>query len=166
MPFVSKALTIFSSAQKYIIIGLVVALAATNFGWHLTQVSLDTVRLNLDKEVLGRKNDRLSYESAQAKAAVLAYEEKTKKEAADVARSKKADEDYIALMHKYNASLLRYQTNQRPTSTINLPVTPDTPDGSDGSSESTGIFITMSDANICTENTARIQVVHDWATKK
>lgn len=159
MPFVSKALTIFSSAQKYIIIGLVVALAATNFGWHLTQVSLD-------KEVLGRKNDRLSYESAQAKAAVLAYEEKTKKEAADVARSKKADEDYIALMHKYNASLLRYQTNQRPTSTINLPVTPDTPDGSDGSSESTGIFITMSDANICTENTARIQVVHDWATKK
>lgn len=157
MPFVSKALSVLDGAQKYIIAGLIVALTVTNFGWHLTQVSLD-------KEVLGRKNDRLSFENAQAEATVLAYTEKVKKDADNAANKAKADEDYLTLMRKYNASLLRYQANQRPTGIIDLSSTSVTTDGSNSTSESTSISITMNDASICAENTARIQAVQKWAS--
>lgn len=78
------------------------------------------------------------------------------------ANAEQADINYHDLLSKYNASILRYKANQSSSRKAHSDQLP-TSEGGDGSGTSTFISITMSDAKICSVNTARLQAVRDWA---
>lgn len=78
--------------------------------------------------------------------------------------SEKADKSYSGLLSQYHTSLLRYKANQsgsvRPgDSKLSTTESFDRP----GESPDFSIKISVDDANVCAENTARLQLAHDWA---
>ena len=154
---------LWTRISNYVTIGLGAALLATSIGWYTTNVRLTYTKYELKAEKLGRKNDRLIYKGAQKEAEVKSLNKVLEVERKNVELANKADQDYSALLRKYNDSLLRYQASQRPSGGIHMSSTSTTSDGSHFTSENTEISISLNDAGICAENTARIQAVHDWA---
>ena len=154
---------VYSKILDYLLAGATIALVATSVGWFVTDLKLDHSRSLVKLEKQGRKLDRTTYEKAQADAAVVALDAALKKERENAEKARKADEAYSTLLSKYNASIVRYQAAQRKTNTINMSSTSVTSDGSNFTSESTTISISIEDAGICAENTARIQAVKEWS---
>lgn len=109
-------------------------------GWRLDHLTLNN---QLSKE----KAARLTRE-AQAQAAKLEYTQ----------NAKAADGRYAELLAQYNANLVRYK-QMSASSRSQAPA----PQSGNGPSENSGIYISVRDAEICTENTARLVAVHDWA---
>lgn len=162
-----KIVEIYSKIRDYLLVGSVTALVMTSIGWYTTDLKLDTAKVQIKFEQEGRILDRTIYEKAQAEAANKAYEEKIKKDEENAKKAAKADADYNALLSRYNASILRYQASQtadRSTGSIHMSSTSETSDGSNSTRESTEILITLEDAGICAENTARLGAVRNWAT--
>lgn len=153
---------VYNKIRDYLLVGSVVALVAASVGWYVTDLRLDHTKSLVQLEKQGRQLDRAIYEKAQVDAANKSLEAVLKKEREDVEKAKQADEAYASLLNKYNASLLRYQASQRKANTIDMSSTSITSDGSNLTSESTSISITITDAQICAENTARLQAVKTW----
>jgi hypothetical protein len=105
----------------------------------------------------------LNVKNAQEQAKVLDLERALEQERKDAENARKADEAYNDLLRKYNSSIVRYQASQRTPGGITLSSSSSTFDGSYERSESTIISITLDDAGICAENTARLQAVRQWA---
>ena len=152
----------WTKISNYVTAGLGAALIATSIGWYLTDVQLNYTKSALVIEKLGRKNDRLAYEKAQKDAEVISLNKVIEVERKNAEEARKADEAYAGLLSKYNASIVRYQAAQRSTGKIDLSSTSITSSGSDVTSENTRISITIDDAGICAENTARLQAVKRW----
>jgi hypothetical protein len=144
---------------KYATGGLAAALLVSNVAWY---VAWDWQKDRVVAEQRSHEKTKQNYKDAQAEATIKAYEAKVKEDEDNAKKAKKADEAYSALLSKYNASILRYEASQRAASTINLSSTSTTSDGDYQSSDSTSISITISDAQICAENTARLMAAHEW----
>lgn len=153
-------LQVFDKIKFYLIGGLGAALLVSNVGWY---ISYDLKSDALNKSKWAHAETILRYDKAQKEAEALSLKAALEKERENNDKARKADEAYDTLMRKYNTSIVRYQAAQRTPSTIDLSSTSKTSDGSNTTSENTRILITISDAHICAENTARIQAVHDWA---
>lgn len=162
-----RIVDVYSKIRDYLLAGSVVGLVAASVGWYVTDLKLDTAKVRIKFEQEGRILDRTIYEKAQAEAANVAYEEKIKKDEENAKKAAQADADYNALLSRYNASILRYQASQtadRSTGSIHMSSTSTTSEGGNFSSENTEILITLEDAGICAENTARLGAVRNWAT--
>lgn len=162
-----KLIDVYSKIRDYLLAGSVVALVAASVGWYTTDLKLDAAKVRIKFEQQSRILDRTIYEKAQAEAANIAYEEKIKKDEENAKKAAKADADYNALLSRYNASILRYQASQtadRPSGSIHMSSSSTSSDGSHFTSESTEISISIEDAGICAENTARLSAVRSWAT--
>ena len=153
----------WTKISNYVTIGLGAAFIATSVGWYMTDVRLNYTKSALVIEKLGRKNDKLTYEKAQKDAEVLALNKVIEVERKNAEEARKADEAYAGLLSKYNASIVRYQAAHSAPSTIHLSGSSESSDGNYTSSESTEILITLSDAHICAENTARLESARQWA---
>lgn len=113
--------------------------------------------------------DVQSFKAAQAAANKQAETEKRALLKESKANADQADAKYASLFASYRANLLRYkaslsQGNTDQAEHNQLP----TPQGGDGPSKGTDVPFTtlpisLDDASICAENTARLQAVHDWA---
>lgn len=155
-------LLIWQRIHTYVTAGLAAAVVVTSLGWYVTD-------LKLDKEILGRAADKLAYENAQREFENKALQEKMRIENENRKRAEEADERYTALLSQYQSGLMRFREAQRQVGGTNLPGTPATASGSDGPGTSAQLpdtlMITFEDAEICAENTARIKIVQEWATK-
>lgn len=145
---------------KLYLIGLLIGLQVlTAYMWHHTADELKTEKASHTKDI----ND---FKAAQIAANEKAQQEKQALEQASKERANAADKDYSSLLSKYNASLLRYSTTHQSVAVQSNPSEQySTTEGGDGPSPDTLISITLSDAQICATNTARLQAVHDWAVK-
>lgn len=120
----------------------------------------------LVKEKAAHAADIQNFKTAQTLADAKAQAERIALQKESKANADQADANYTGLAAKYHASLLRYaQTTSGGKGPGNnqLPTT----QGTDGPSPSTDLpatlTITGSDAQICADNTARLQTAHDWA---
>lgn len=129
--------------------------------------SLHNAQAALTKEKAAHVLDITNFKNAQTEANAKAAAAKAALIKEGRHEADQADQNYSALLKRYNANLLRYKASQsgsiRPGN-YQLP----TAQGGDGSSSSPEvsegqIVIDMGDAQICAVNTARLQAVHDWA---
>lgn len=156
----TRGLTIWSSIHKYVTLGLLATTLVSSGMYYVTDL-----RLEASEEA--RQADGERFARAQAEAEVLALEERTRIEQEYEDRAEERDSELADLLSRYNASLVRYANR----STASGPATSASDrgtEGSDGPSESPVlpsdvILIPYSDAEICAENTARLQVVREWA---
>lgn len=149
----------------YVSIGLGSLLLLSNLVWYTAYQGKDRA---LSEERSAHSITILNYKKAQSDAALLSTQKAREQEAKDAIKAQQANEAYSSLLSKYNASIVRYQATaaKRPAGEIYLSSTSTTTSGSDSTSESTRILITIDDAQICAENTARLKIVHDWATNR
>jgi hypothetical protein len=147
--------------RDYVTIGLAALLLVTSFGWY-------TTNLKYKAEKNGREADHQTYIAEQAKFKAKALENKMEVERIANEKAKQADTDYSTLFNKYNSILVRYKAAQGAVSRPSVPL----PSGSSGSGNGPGtsadvpsdtITILYSDAEICADNTARLEAVQTWA---
>lgn len=140
--------------------GIPVALVLSNLTWY---VCYDNIRDKLVAERTAHEETIESYQKAQMEAEILNLKEARRIENENIKKAQEADATYAGLLRKYNASVLRYQAAQSTANTVYLSSTSESTDGVNQSREHTGILISLSDAGICAENTARLKAAHDWA---
>lgn len=130
-------------------------------GWRLYHTQLD-----LQQEKAAHTKDINDFKNAQELANAKAEMKRAEIIRESEADAAKADANYLNLLAKYHASLVRYKASQSGSGRPNSDQYPTT-QGGDGPSTSTElpdqINITVEDAQICAVNTARLQAVHDWA---
>ena len=165
-----KVSGVYGSIRNYITLGLVVVVLFLAGYWYVTDLKLISARHQVDTEKALRKADQESYKAAQAKAEANALMAKAKQEKIDRDNAEKADASYRALLSKYNASLVHFAQSQRATSYANMSGQAKSPEVFNRPSADTFIpqtvNITFDDAQVCAENTARLQAAHDWAVSK
>lgn len=135
---------------------------ASNIGWYISYDLKDDALRGARQTITENKN---KYDKAQLEAANKSLQDKINKEAEDAANTEKANLAYAALYDKYRASLVRLSESQRPTAKFDMSQASSVTHGGDTTSESSGlsVTITLPDAEICAENTARLVTIHEWA---
>jgi len=157
----SRVLGLWDRLRDYVTLGLFVGLVAVTILWRFSVGDLA-----LEKE--GRLRDQETYQSAQSAAEAKALRLKQEQEKKDRDKQEAADSNAAALRSKYDGILRRYAEAQRTISRTNLPGSSPTPEGSNGPGTSAvlpdSLTIPYKDAEICAENTARLEAVQKWAT--
>ena len=154
---------LIQNIQHYWFLWLIGTLLVTNgftaWEWRSTDA-------NLVRERAAHAADIASFKNAQAIASAKADAERAAIQKESKANADQADANYSGLLAQYHASLLRYaQANSGAGQPGNhqLPA----PKGTDGPSTGTQLPATITisgyDAEICAENTARLEAAHDWA---
>lgn len=139
-----------------IVLGL--ALIITSLGWADSHKALVQERVSHQLDVQ-RFKDAQAEANRKAEAKRTELEKKAKDDA------KKADGRYNALLAEYRSNLLRFKANQS-GSVGSGHNKLQTTEGADRSGSSTDVLtISISDAEVCAVNTARLQAAHDWATE-
>jgi hypothetical protein len=152
-------LALWSRFSSYITLGLAATALATSGMWYVTS-------LRLAASEAAREADIQQFSRAQAEAEVIALQERSRIEQEYEDRAEERDQELSDLLVRYNASLVRY-ANRSQTSGPVAPAQDRGTEGSNGPSESPVVSLDMilipyTDAEICSENTARLQVVRDW----
>lgn len=154
------------SFLKYLSIALGASLGVSNFAWYVAYNVKDDALVRSLQEHTETIN---KYEKAQLKAEVKSLREIQTKEEESRKNAEESNQAYGDLLSKYKSSLVRLQEAQsrRPSSGFDLSSTTTTSDGTNTESESSklSIRITLPDAEICAENTARLVTIHDWYEK-
>lgn len=152
--------------NSYVTLALLAAVAGLGVSNYIYSLKLDSANQAVKVEKEGRKTDRATYESAQAKAKALAIEAKAKKELEDAKKAAEADVRVEYWKRKFDASLLRYKALGSQSGVTYLPRPSTVAEGSDGPSNDPGLFISMKDADTCAVNTARLLSLHELAVEK
>lgn len=157
----TRVLDLYSRVRDYLLIGATCVAVSASIGWYVTD-------LKLDAERIGRVADKKAYKQAQAEYTAEATRLKAEQEKKDNERYAKAERDYSDLLRKYDTNLMRLKrTSESKSRGGNLPRPTEGSLSSDRPSNSTEVptvVISYDDAEICAINTARLQVVHEWAT--
>lgn len=145
-----------------------IAVAVSGAGWAHTSNKLEAERTahqetkdNHEQIVQGFKDaQELADQKAEAKRKEI--EKEAKREAEE------ADKRYNDLYAKYRSNLVRYQQasqGDRSGPDSGEVRTTESGYGPGGGAEFPTVLISFKDADICAVNTARLQVVRDWALK-
>lgn len=156
--------------QLYIIAALVLVTTVTSVGWYVTDLKLDKAKQEL-------VTFQETVKSAQKEAELKAVKAKAEQEKKDEIRREEADTLTTDLKSKYSALLVRYAEAQRKASRANLSSPSKASEGIDGPGGDTELpagavnlpetlTIPYKDAQICADNTARLEAAHEWATTK
>lgn len=168
LPYLSGiAGPVIASFQKYWQYYIIVVLAvASMFSYHEWQ----TVAVDLHTEKLAHAADIKAFKDSQAEADARAKKLAETLTQQSKAKAHEADRNYKSLYAQYRANLVRYQALQRAAHGSGTGQASGTAQGSNGSGQGsvvpapTGpLIITGQDAQICAENTAKLQAAHDWA---
>lgn len=150
---------IVANWKVWLIVLLIVGNGGFAWEWHHTSGLLT-------KEKAAHAADIQNFKNAQALADAKAQAERTSLLKESKANAAQADANYTGLAAKYHASLVRYAqttSGSKGPGDNQLP----TPKGADGPGTSSDLpatlTITGSDAQICADNTARLEAAHDWA---
>lgn len=107
--------------------------------------------------------EKEAHAKEDAEAAVTLYKEKVRIDEENQQKAEEADVRADYWRSQYNAALLRYSKQAATEGTIHLSSTSEVTEGDYRSSDSTSILITLKDAGICAENTARLKAVNEWS---
>lgn len=156
----SSALSIWKKIQNYVTAGLFITTVVAGGLYYVTDLRLEACEANTQAIVEATR-------AAAAEAETIAIQDRNRIEEEYREHAAEQAQAYDDLLGRYNASLVRY-ANRSPTSRATA-----TPEGgstgsTDRPSESPDvpddlILITYSDAEICAENTARLQIAQEWA---
>lgn len=156
----ADALGLWTRFRDYVTIGLFCTTLVASGMYYVTDLRLEACEANTQAIIN-------STEAAAAEATLEAERDKQRIEQEYRDRAEQADEEFANLLTRYNASLVRYANRSSPSGPAASAESGST--GSvDGASESPVvpndlITIPFSDAEICAENTARLQVAREWA---
>ena len=129
----------------------------------LLDVELKQTHKNLVKEQASHQLDISMFKQAQqiadtnAKAQVAAMQKEY------TTNAQQADINYSNLYTKYKSVLVQYSANQGAAKHVDSVPQADPAQSGNGSSSNPQLSVSTIDAQICAENTARLQAVHDWA---
>jgi len=104
-----------------------------------------------------------SFKDTQAEANRKAEAKRVELKKESEENAKNADRRYNDLYSVYRANLLRYKADQGNSVRSNRSELQPTQGGNRPSGSTDVLTITISDANICATNTARLQAVREWA---
>jgi hypothetical protein len=110
-----------------------------------------------------RKNDRLTYEKAQADATAKALQEKMEKEREYARIKEEQDVAYGRLLNEYRSAVVRYKAAQSSARRTYLPGNPSASGVDAGTGSGSFIPVPEDDLLICATNTAKAQIAHEWA---
>jgi len=156
--------------SQYLLLFCFVWASAASLGWKLDNLRLQEAKAETREQIEGRASDARLYRAAQAEYTAEALREKAEIERRDREREREANENYDVLLASYRDALrLRRESATRDeNSRDNLP----SPSGTPGSSPdeakspivppSEFLMISWEDADICSENTAKIITVYEW----
>lgn len=153
------------SATHILIVALV---AATVWGWlgHRSAAKWHRVA---DSTEIARKADRREYRAAQVQAEAAQIAANLATEAATARKARKADYDYQAALNDARglagayASRMRVTAACRPARVAGAPAEDGPAPGGDGPGDGTDmVAVTREDFTTLTDNTIRLQAVHDW----
>lgn len=167
----SSFLDVWKQIQNYVTISLGVTTLVCGTGWYITDLKLDAANERVTAVENLRDADKANYEREQAEYTATALREKERIEQENRERAEEADRRYGTLLNEYNASIVRYSRRAvgSPVGNSDLPSPSGSTESGDGPGTSTVLpnylTIPMEDAEICAENTARLQVLHDLATE-
>lgn len=127
-----------------------------------------------NNEVQARADDRDAYVQAQKQAQATALANKVKTEKDNAEKAQAADAANTTLRNQYQLNLMRYKAAQGTTLSKYLSRSGTATQSSNGSSGNTNLptviekgdnllVIPLSDAQICADNTARLEVSRQWA---
>ena len=158
---------VIASFQKYWQYYIMILLAvASLFSYHEWQ----TVASDLHVEKMAHAADIKAFKDAQAEADARAKQIADALTKESKAKAHEADRNYKSLYAQYRANLVRYQALQRAAHGPGGDQASGAAQGTNGSGKGsvvpapTGpLIITGQDAQICAENTAKLQAAHDWA---
>lgn len=151
--------------QRYLLVGLgavSLALSGTVYVMHL---KINTVTAL-------RTADQQAYKAAQAQAETKFLAYKTQKEKDYRDKALKTDTELDALKSQYSSTVLQLASAQRKAGLASILHPYDSgAKGPDGPSSSSAVLanapetlvVTVDDALICSDNTARLQKAHEWA---
>jgi hypothetical protein len=126
--------------------------------------SCDSIKTELKNEKLAHKTDIQKFKDGQLAADNLAKQEKIRLDKQNKDKADAADKNYLTLLSQYNANLVRFKANQNLTNQSGSGQSGQATEGTSGPGKSTDLLgITLDDAQICADNTARLKVAHDWA---
>jgi len=153
-------LPLWGKFRDYVTLGLLGVSLVCGAGWYITNLRLDACEANTDA-IVARTTQ------VQAEATTAAIEDKNRIEQEYRERAEQTDAELADVLARYNASLVRY-ANRSTSSGTPSPAPSGSPAGVDGPSESPVvpsdvITIPFVDAEICAENTARLQLAREWA---
>lgn len=137
--------------------------AALALGLLVTSVGWSNTHKELIKEQAAHAADVQRFKDTQEEANRKAEAKRVELEKKAEKNVEEANKRYDSLYIEYRANLLRFKANQ---SGGGRPYSGDVqaPKSSNGPSASTNLLtISMSDANICAINTARLITVREWA---
>lgn len=166
MPNLPSFLNLWVKIRDYVTVGLLGVAVLTSGAWYVTNLRLEACKARTEAIVESTR-------AASAEATLEAVNERNRIEEEYRNYAAEQAEAYDDLLGRYNASLVRYAN--RSTASRSTPAPEGGSAGSiDSPSESPDvsndltvtsdlILITFSDAEICAENTARLQVAQDWA---
>jgi len=164
-----KGFDLWGRLRDYVTLGLLATTLVASAGWYITDLHLDTAEATIEQVEALRVSDRETYARAQAEFEVRALENKQRIEQENRERAEQADREYTALLERHRASLLRYRESPAAGSTSSpgdlsgSPASSTSPDGPSESADFSTVRILYTDAEICTENTARLEAAREWA---
>lgn len=153
-------LALWLKFRDYVTIGLGVTTLIAGGMYYVTDLRLEACEAS--KESLVAR-----YDTALAEATLKAEQDKTRIEEEYTRRAEEADSELSDLLARYNSSLVRYANRSTPSGPAPTPEG-GSPAGVDRPSTSPVvpndlITIPFVDAEICAENTARLQIAREWA---
>lgn len=163
---VGKAFAWVTKSTTHILIVAIVAVAVWGWLGHRSAAKWHRVA---DSTEIARKADRREYQAAQkeAEAAQIAANKAT--EARYSAIAKEADNDYQTALNDARglagayASRMRVTAACRPARVAGAAAQDGAPEDRDGPGEDTDLIaVTRDDFTTLTDNTIRLQAVHDW----
>lgn len=140
-------------------------------------VLLASAYFYVDHKGYERAEQKAAVEMAEVKAAsaqseAAAWKQKAETEQRYAEQANKADEAVADLRSELNANLLRFAQAQRASGNASALPTSNTASNSNGPGESAqlpydipddaALTITYGDAEVCSENTSRLQAVRNW----
>lgn len=163
MSIINSLAPFFATYWKYILAGcLALGLVFTTHEWQHTSGLLKTEKATYNTLVTNvTAASKLAQQKADAEKAQLQQQ--------NVQKASDADANYTNLLTTYHALLLRNEATQGVRSGPSGGQSNSPAKGVDGSGQGpiippiTTFTMTDNDANICVENTARLQAAHTWA---
>lgn len=163
---VSKAFAWVTKSATHILIVAIVAVAVWGWLGHRSAAKWHRVA---DSTEIARKADRREYHAAQKEAEAAQIAANLVTEAATARKARKADNDYQTALNDARglagayASRMRVTAACRPARVAGAAAEDGAPEDRDGTSDGPDLIaVSREDFTTLTDNTIRLQAVHDW----
>lgn len=131
-------------------------------GCYIQGLRMHSAKVEYKSEKRSHQNDINNYRQAQKSAEEQAQAAKKEQEAQYDKIKSEGDARYVDLRRRFDAALLRLKASGSPPIHTDLSPQSAPPKGPDGAGQNTVVPTTLSDLEICADNTAKALVAQEW----